>query len=76
MRPLVAAFALCFSLVVSAASGPYEEGVDANAQVSAALAEATSAQMPLLVVFGANWCGDCRVLDLAFNVVNGLAHRG
>jgi protein disulfide-isomerase len=66
MRSLVAAFAILFSLTVSAASGPYEEGVDAKAQVSAALVEAAQAQKPLLVVFGANWCGDCKVLDAAF----------
>lgn len=43
----------------------YDETADAKAQVKAALAEARSARVPLLVVFGANWCGDCKMLDMA-----------
>ena len=51
---------------VRAADGPYDEKADAKAAVSAALAEARAAKLPLLVVFGANWCGDCKMLDAAF----------
>lgn len=51
---------------VCAAPGPYDESADAKAQIAATLAEAAQARMPVLVVFGANWCGDCKVLDLAF----------
>lgn len=49
-----------------AATGPYDEAADAKAQVQAALADAQKAKVPVLVVFGANWCPDCRVLDMAF----------
>ena len=49
-----------------AAPGPYDEAADAKAQVQAALADAQQANVPVLVVFGANWCPDCRVLDMAF----------
>ncbi|MBK0394074.1 thioredoxin family protein [Ramlibacter algicola] len=49
-----------------AATGPYDEAADAKAQVQAALADAQQAKVPVLVVFGANWCPDCRVLDMAF----------
>lgn len=49
-----------------AAGGPYDEAADAKAQIQAAQAEAAKARVPLLVVFGANWCADCKVLDLAF----------
>jgi thioredoxin 1 len=49
-----------------AATGPYDEAADAKSQVKAALAEASKAKVPVLLVFGANWCGDCKVLDLAF----------
>jgi len=48
-----------------AASGPYDESADAKAQLAAALAQAKADHRPVLVVFGANWCPDCRALDLA-----------
>ena len=46
-----------------AASAPYNESADAKADVRAALAEAQRAKKPVLVIFGANWCEDCRALD-------------
>jgi protein disulfide-isomerase len=60
----IAIAAVAFTAV--AATGPYEEGADAKAQIQAALLDAQQAKVPVLVVFGANWCGDCKVLDLAF----------
>jgi protein disulfide-isomerase len=44
---------------------PYDEAADADAAVRAGLADAKAAHVPLLVVFGANWCKDCRALDTA-----------
>jgi thioredoxin 1 len=44
----------------------YDERADAQADVQAALLAAKPLQVPVLVVFGANWCGDCKMLDLAF----------
>ena len=55
---LVMAFAV-------AASGPYDESADAKASVRQALGAAQTDHVPVLVVFGANWCEDCRALDLA-----------
>jgi thioredoxin 1 len=49
-----------------AAPPPYDEAADAKAQIQASLAEAKRAKVPVLVVFGANWCPDCRVLDQSF----------
>jgi len=66
MRSLVATLLLVASALATAATGPYDEAADAKAQVSAALAQATQSRLPVLVVFGANWCPDCKVLDLAF----------
>ncbi len=60
----LAAAALAFG--AAAASGPYDEAADAKAQIRSALLEANRANVPVLVVFGANWCGDCKVLDIAF----------
>ena len=58
--------ACAVTLNVFAAPGPYDEAADAKAQIKAALSEASQAKVPVLVVFGANWCGDCKVLDMAF----------
>lgn len=72
MRPALLTLALAFSAFSAfstashAAPGPYDEAADAKAQIQAARAEAAAAGLPVLVVFGANWCGDCKMLDLAF----------
>lgn len=63
---LAAASLSLFTGHALAASGPYDESADAKAQIQAALADAAKARVPVLVVFGANWCGDCKVLDMAF----------
>ena len=39
---------------------------DASAELKSALAEATREKKRVLVVFGANWCYDCHVLDTTF----------
>ncbi len=67
MRLLTASLLLAASL--GAHAGPpaiYDEGADAKAAITATLAEADKARLPVLVVFGANWCGDCRMLDATF----------
>lgn len=56
---------LLLSLAAVAATGPYDETADAKAAVARALAAAKAAGKPVLVVFGANWCEDCRALDKA-----------
>jgi protein disulfide-isomerase len=53
-------------LNAAAAPGPYDEAADAKADIAAALAAAQKDKVPVLVVFGANWCGDCKMLDTAF----------
>ena len=49
-----------------AADGAYNEAADARLEISQALAQAAKEGVPVLVVFGANWCGDCKLLDMAF----------
>ena len=66
MRIYLAIVLLFTSLMAEAAPPPYDESTDAKAEIQAALVEAGRAKVPVLVVFGANWCGDCKVLDLAF----------
>lgn len=57
---------LAFPRVAGAATGPYDEAADARSQVAAAIADAARSKTPVLVVFGANWCADCKILDMAF----------
>lgn len=66
VRRAVLSLALLAPLVLQAAPPPYDEAADAKAEIRAGLAAAAQARVPLLVVFGANWCGDCKVLDMAF----------
>ncbi len=51
--------------VACAADLPYDATADAHAQVQSGLKAAAATQRPLLLVFGANWCEDCRALDNA-----------
>jgi thioredoxin 1 len=44
----------------------YPAKVDAHAEINEAEEKATREHKRLLFVFGANWCFDCHVLDLAF----------
>lgn len=53
----------CLGGVASAADLPYDERADGAALVQHALEQARAEHKELLVVFGANWCPDCRVLD-------------
>jgi protein disulfide-isomerase len=46
-----------------AALKPYDETADAKRDIDNALVAAKKTGKSVLVVFGANWCGDCKVLD-------------
>ena len=45
----------------------YVPGLNAHTEIAEALKLATPQHKRVLVVFGANWCYDCHVLDLAFH---------
>ena len=45
----------------------YNERADAHAEIQEALQKATAEHKRVIVVFGANWCYDCHVLDKAFH---------
>lgn len=51
------------SNMVGAADTPYDEAADARADIRQA--QSSTKSKPILLVFGANWCPDCRVLDTA-----------
>jgi thiol:disulfide interchange protein len=46
---------------------PYSPTADANKEIQEALTRATSEHKRILLVFGANWCYDCHVLDNALH---------
>ncbi len=46
-----------------AAHAAYDPAADAHAEIKQALVSAKRAHKPVLLIFGANWCPDCRVLD-------------
>jgi thioredoxin 1 len=46
---------------------PYDESRDAKADVRQALTDARTGNKNVLVIFGANWCKDCRHLDAALS---------
>jgi thioredoxin 1 len=66
MRAFLSALAF-FSAFAYAAPLPYDESRDAKADVRQALADARKDNVPVLVIFGANWCKDCRHLDAALS---------
>jgi len=45
----------------------YPDDADARAEIKEAEADAVKQRKRILLVFGANWCYDCHVLDLAFH---------
>ena len=66
MRTMLAAALFAVAISTFAASQPYDEAADAKSQIAATLAEARKDHVAVLVVFGANWCGDCMMLDASF----------
>jgi thiol:disulfide interchange protein len=45
----------------------YDVNADAKAEVAAAIKKAHAEHKRVLLDFGGNWCGDCRVLDINFH---------
>jgi protein disulfide-isomerase len=54
-----------FAVAATAAETPYNETADAKLDIKRALGQASIANTPVIVVFGANWCGDCQMLNKA-----------
>ena len=54
---------LLAAMTMAAEQPPYDEKADAHQQITAAIAEASKAHKNVILVFGANWCPDCRALD-------------
>ena len=69
-RRIAAALLVCASFLIAApgtnaASLPYDESANAELALQSGLTTAQQQHKHLLVIFGANWCPDCRALDKA-----------
>ena len=62
MKILAVLFVMLAAAVAVAADNPYDETANAKLDITNALA---NAKTPIILVFGANWCPDCKELDLA-----------
>lgn len=59
LTTLLTAFAACTG------EKPYNESADAKANIRQALSEAKAENIPVVLIFGANWCEECRTLSAA-----------
>lgn len=74
-QTLVVSFVLAVAAMGGVTSGQaaakkkqiYSETADAHAEIKEALEKAKAEHKRVIVVFGANWCFDCHVLDEAFH---------
>src|SRR6266853_1638354 len=64
-KPFLLLLGALLAAIAVAAPLPYDESADAKAAVQQALAAAKESRIPVFVIFGANWCEDCRALDRA-----------
>lgn len=62
-------FAFCIAICCTAwaAPPPYDERADPRAELQHALSQAQAQHKDVLLIFGANWCEDCRHLDQAMH---------
>ena len=65
MKILFALYLVFVSLAAPAAEQRYNETADAKLDIKQAIAQAASSNTPVIVVFGANCCADCKMLDHA-----------
>ena len=64
---VVASSTICFSQALRREKEIYDERADAHAEIKEALEKAAAEHKRVILVFGANWCYDCHVLDKAFH---------
>lgn len=73
----IAASAACLALLGFTGAPPvasaYDEKADARLAIQQALGAAKATDALVLVVFGANWCEDCRALDRALQAPGNMA---
>jgi thioredoxin 1 len=67
LLPLLLLAATGTALAATPATGPYDPAANAKTEIATALAAGKQAHKPTLLIFGANWCGDCRALDTSLH---------
>ncbi len=65
MKRFAFLFLLAFSVQVRAKDVPYPVSADAKVDVQRALEQSKINHRPVLILFGANWCEDCRALAIS-----------
>lgn len=65
MKFFYALFIVFLVTAATAADSPYNESADARLEIKQALTQPAATRIPVIIVFGANWCGDCKMLDSA-----------
>jgi len=65
MKIIHTLFFVFLAVTANAADNPYSETADAKLEIGQTLTQAAKTNTPVIVVFGANWCGDCKMLDSA-----------
>jgi thioredoxin 1 len=64
IRALAIGLLSCLTAAALAAEPIYPDVSRAGTDIDAALAQAAKTHRRVLVDFGGNWCGDCKVLDI------------
>ena len=66
MKKLLVLLALAsiFNFALADDKKPYDESANASEQIAVAIKSAKADHKSALIVFGANWCGDCKMLDI------------
>jgi thioredoxin 1 len=67
MLAVIAGGAICFGQAAMQPKQIYNETADAHVELKEALEKARAEHKRVILVFGANWCFDCHVLDEAFH---------
>jgi thiol:disulfide interchange protein len=63
---ILGAALFAFAVFAFAAERLYPDVSTANADIAAALKEATATKRRVIVDFGGDWCTDCKILDINF----------
>jgi thioredoxin len=65
MKNILILIALISSVLACTKNGPYDEFTDPRMDIQQSLIDAKASQLPLIIIFGANWCPDCLALNEA-----------